>query len=74
MISKEEAIERAREAAVERGWRWEEPISAKLVEAGLFSGRDQWEIRTNSMRRGSNARIVIDATDGSVVAAFWLPR
>jgi hypothetical protein len=74
MITKDEAITIARQAAAERGWRWEEPVSAERGRKWFLFGNEQWEVRTNTQRRGSNARFVIDARLGTVVEAFWLPR
>jgi len=42
--------------------------------ARTLFGRERWEVRTNAQRRGTNARFVIDAVDGNVLEAFWLPR
>ena len=73
-ISEARAVEVAREVASERGWAWEEPILVRRERAYLFFGRETYEVRTNTMSRGCNARIVIDAEDASVVGAYWLPR
>lgn len=74
MITRDEAIAIARQAAVDRGWRWEEPVSAERGRTWLLFGRHKWEVRTNTQRRGANARFVIDAIDGHLLQAVWLPR
>lgn len=73
-ISEEEAIERARRCAEERGWAWQEPVRVTRSRAFLFFGRVRYEVRTNAEMRGSNARIVVDAEDGAITEAHWLPR
>jgi len=37
-------------------------------------GRRRYEVWSNAERLGSNARIIVDGEDGSIVAAHWLPR
>jgi hypothetical protein len=73
-ISIEEAIERARRCAEERGWVWLEPVIVNRSRAFVLVGRVRYEVRTNAEMRGSNARVVVDAEDGSIAEAHWLPR
>ena len=73
-ISVENATERARRCAEERGWPWREPIRVTRSCGFVFLGRVRYEVRTNVEMRGSNARIVVDAEDGSIIEAHWLPR
>lgn len=73
-ISVEEAIERARRCVEERGWVWREPVHVTRSRAFVLLGRVRYEVRTNAEMRGSNARIVVDAEDGSITEAHWLPR
>jgi hypothetical protein len=73
-ISVEEAIERARRCAQERGWVWCEPVRVTQSRAFVLGGRLRYEVRTNAEMRGTNARIVVDAEDGSIIEAHWLPR
>ncbi len=74
MISEEDALFRARRAAEERGWSWTEPIHVTRARAYVIVGRVTYEVRTNALSRGNNLRIVIDATDGTVLEAHRLPR
>ena len=74
MISEEEAIEIARRVAVEKGWRWQEPVKAHRTRAFIFFGRSEWEVLTNADMRGTNVRVVVDAQDGTVLRAAYLPR
>jgi len=73
-ISVENAIECARRCAEERGWAWREPVLVTRSRTFVFVGRVRYEVRTNAEMRGSNARIVVDAEDGSIIEAHWLPR
>jgi hypothetical protein len=73
-ISKEEAIEIARRAAKERGWRWEEPVRVSRSRRFVFFGRLTYEVWTNAKMRGCNGRYVVDGEDGTVREAYWLPR
>jgi hypothetical protein len=73
-ITSEDAIARARRVADERGWPWQEPVHVARRRAYVFFGGVTYEIRTNATTRGQNARIVVDAEDGSVLEARWLPR
>ena len=73
-ISKADAIERARACAIERGWEWREPIHASRQRLYIFLGRLCYEVRSNVDWLGCNVRVVVDAEDGSVREAYWLPR
>lgn len=68
------AIARARAVAAERGWRWEAPIKARRSRTWWPLGRRTWEVRTNAERIGCNVVVVLDAANGRVVRAAWLPR
>ena len=74
MISEQEAIEIARRVAAEKGWRWREPVKARRTRTWIFIGRAEWEVRTNAEMRGTNVLVVVDAQDGTVVRAAYLPR
>ncbi len=73
-ISGDEAIERARACAEQNGWAWCEPVRVSLSRAYALFGRPRYEVRSNAERLGSNARIIVDGEDGSILAAHWLPR
>ena len=73
-ISEQDAVATARRLAEERGWRWEEPVHVSRRRSLVLFGRVSYEIRTNADRRGCNVRVVLDADDGTVVEAHWLPR
>ena len=73
-ISEDEAIERARACAEQHGWAWREPVRASLSRAYVVFGRRRYEIWSNAERLGSNASILVDGEDGSIIAAHWRPR
>lgn len=73
-ISVDDAIARARRCAEERGWVWCEPVRVTRSRAFVLLGRVRYQVWTNAEMRGTNARIVVDAEDGSIVEAHWLPR
>lgn len=73
-ISIEEALQRARRCAEERGWVWQEPVRVTRSRAFILVGRLRYDVWTNAEMRGCNARIVVDADDGSITEAHWLPR
>ena len=73
-ISSVEAVERARRCAEERGWAWREPVRVIRSRSFVILGRVTYEVRSNAESRGSNARVIVAADDGSIVEAHWLPR
>ncbi len=64
-------IEAARTVATERGWVWREPVE---VVSGAEGGEAVWIVSTNVMTRGTNVRILLRRSDGSLVRAANLPR
>lgn len=74
MISEHEAIEIARRVAAEKGWRWEEPVVARRTRTLFIVGPAEWEVTTNADKRGTNVRVVLNAEDGAVLRAAFLPR
>ena len=73
-ITPEEAVERARRYAEERGWAWREPVLVTRSRSFVLVGRATYEVRSNADSRGSNARVIVAADDGSILEAHWLPR
>jgi hypothetical protein len=45
-----------------------------FVAVDILVGRLRDDVWTNAEMRGCNARIVVDADDGSITEAHWLPR
>ena len=73
-ISREEALDRARALADERGWPWREPVEVSRTRSLIVFGRERWLVTTHVGFRGGNVRIEIDAGSGAVVSAGYLPR
>ena len=73
MLTEPEAIERAKQLAVEQGWAWVEPVEAILRRA-WFGEQARWEISSNVAGRGPMARFVIDAHTGAVIEQGYIPR
>ena len=69
----EEALERARAIAAEKGWPWLDPVSVRKVRPFLL-GSVRWVVMTNAERRGMNVRIVLDDASGRILAEGYLPR
>jgi hypothetical protein len=68
---RDQLISKARALAEERGWTWREPIE---IAASSEEGEAVWILRSNSLMRGQNARIVLRQADHSLVRAGYLSR
>jgi hypothetical protein len=66
-ISKEQAIQIAKEVASQEKWPWLEPI-------GVKSGLTQWRLVTNTKNRGRNIRVYINKQTGVVAYKGFAPR
>jgi hypothetical protein len=66
MISREQAIETARNTIVDRGLPWEEPIHVWVERKFLLFGQSTWVIRTNANSRGNNVLVRVNAQTGVV--------
>lgn len=73
-ISREQAIDLARACAEERGWAWREPVRVSRSRAYVLFGGVRYEVWSSADRLGTNARVIVDGEDGTIVAAHWLPR
>jgi len=73
MIERTAALEIARARAHEKGWAFGEPIDVRL-RRGWFGRSDRFEIETNAGKRGTKARFVIDATNGTIIEEGYIPR
>jgi hypothetical protein len=71
-MTKEEAVERARQVVEGEAWPWREPIEVRSVPCGVSGA--VWEIVTNVEMRGSNARVHIDADTGEILHKAFGPR
>ena len=71
-MTKEEAIEKAKQIAEEENWQWLEPSGATYVTEtkGWIRRtvvRNAWRVTTNAGRRGGNINIIFDADTGEVI-------
>jgi hypothetical protein len=69
MISREEAIEAARQECQRRGWKDAPPYTADSGRDYVLWGRKTWFVVTNAESKGDNAYINIDADSGEVIGA-----
>jgi hypothetical protein len=74
MISEQQAVERARSIARERGWTWREPVRVTRSRRFVLFGRERWSVRSNANMRGAIVFVVIDAHDGALLHAGYVPR
>jgi hypothetical protein len=72
-MTRDRAIELARDLARREGWPWLEPIRATRVRR-WWLGSMTWEVVSNADKRGMNARIVIDDSSGRILEKGFLPR
>ena len=68
-MTREAAIACARQHAIERGWRWDEPVRAQRERAFVTSGRVRWVVVSNARGEGERARVVIDDRTGKIDGA-----
>jgi hypothetical protein len=73
-MTREEAIEKARQIARERDWPWEEPIVVHVERRFLVFGRKRLSVMSNASSRGRNVFVRLDADTGDVVHAAYGPR
>jgi hypothetical protein len=73
VVTREDAIARARALADERGWTWLEPVGARRGRAWLV-GKRRWTVTTNIEHIGASVLVVLDDATGAIVRAGFLPR
>jgi len=73
VIDEQAATEIARLRAAEKGWAFSDPIAVKR-RRGWSGQHDRYEIETNANNRGTKARFVIDAADGSILTEGYIAR
>lgn len=71
MLTKEEAIEIAKKAALEQNWPWIEPVNARRSWLSLFRN---WDIQTNANKLGTNVHITIEGKTGRIINKGFCPR
>jgi len=73
VIERRLAIQIARTRAEKRGWAFAEPLDV-VHRRGWRGHTDCFEIETNSGKRGTKARFVIDAETGAILSEGYIPR
>lgn len=71
MLSKQEIINIAKNAALEQNWVWIEPISVERSWESFFRN---WNIRTNANKKGRNINIIIDGKNGTIIKKKFSSR
>ena len=71
-MTEQEAIAVAAKYAREQAWTWLEPVECR--RKSRWFQKPVFEIRTNASSRGSNIVVTVDAIDGTIVRANFLPR
>ena len=71
-ITREQALEIAREVAKAFGWPWENPVDVRMGKHER-TGMVVYQITTNTNYRGGNVGIQIAARDGRVLEAGFSP-
>jgi hypothetical protein len=70
----QEAIERAREEALRRGFTWIEPVRASHERSLPLVGRRQIHVRSNAESLGANVLAIFDASTGNLERITFLAR
>ena len=73
MISKDDAIEIARQRAKDNGWAFAEPLGV-VERRGWRGNLLRFEIETNAGVRGTKARFTVDAKSGDIASEGYIPR
>jgi hypothetical protein len=72
-MTRDRAIELAREVARAEGWLWLEPVRAIRFRR-WWVGSMSWEVVSNRDKHGINVRVVIDDLTGRIVEKGFLSR
>jgi len=59
-MSRDEAIEKAREVTVEEGWPWIEPVEAAKRREFPWLWPNTWRVETNCQAKIRSVRVYID--------------
>jgi hypothetical protein len=71
-VTEAEAIEIAFSHAQKQGWTWLQPVHCQL--RSRWFGNAVYVIRSSADKRGANVEVTIDAEDGTIKDARFLPR
>jgi hypothetical protein len=70
----EEAIERTRSEAAQRGFYWRDPVKAWIARPWVFFGRREIIVKTNAESRGSNIWAYFVENSGELIHISYIPR
>jgi|CXWL01.1.fsa_nt_gi hypothetical protein len=73
MIERDQAVEIARERALEKRWAFVEPLNI-VIRRDWLGEVNCFEIETNAGRRGTKARFVINAKTGEITLEGYVSR
>jgi hypothetical protein len=73
-LTRDEAIELARQVAKAEGWPWQEPIVASRSRAFVLFGPIRWHIMSNADSRGQNVNVQIDDATRRAIGKGFAPR
>jgi len=79
VMTDDEAIQIARDVAIENGWTWHGKVCASFrkpmrLSAWLFGTRPCWHVASNIGMRGCNVHVSIDDESGEVIYKAFGPR
>jgi hypothetical protein len=72
-MTREEAVNVARQLAEQNRWTWTEPVRAVRSRRWWF-GPAYWRVTSNATARGRNVIVTIDDASRKVMQAKFAPR
>ncbi len=72
-MSREQAVEIARQIADGEGWPWIEPVEVVAKRKFPLVWRRYWQVTTNCKFETRSVRVQIDAATGQVLRLFYHP-
>jgi Peptidase propeptide and YPEB domain len=73
MIERDQAIEIAKERALQKDWAFVEPLEV-IIRRNWFGNIKHFEIETNAGNLGTKARFIIDAKTGKITSEGYIAR
>ncbi len=73
LMSRDQALQIARQVADGEGWPWIEPVEAVRKRTFPLVGRRYWQVRTNFKFGTRSVKVQIDASTGRVLRLFYHP-
>jgi hypothetical protein len=72
-MTREQALLKAHQFALERGWIWRGPVRVESYHPWWVLAM-RWRVRSNDGFRGMNVSVEIDDQTGEVIKANFFPR